>query len=139
MNINYKKVIIGTIIVGVIFWLVGMVFGNLASDLYMMSPKVFWKPMGSTWMIQMVAYNFLSAFILAVAYAILSPALSVFGSKKGLVFGLIIFAVGSFLGLTMTYLTMAIRTKLICVWALNGLINNILAGLTYQLIDERIK
>jgi len=139
MNINFKKLIIGGLLVGVIIWVVGMVFGNLAADLYKMSPKVFWKPMGSKWMTQMVIYDFVAAFLLAFAYSVFEPSIPGSGYQKGLTFGLIIFLVGPFLGLTMTYITMAIRAKLILMWVLNNLVNYLLAGLTFQMIDERIK
>ncbi len=58
--------------------------------------------------------------------------------SKGLIFGLAMFAVGPFVGLGMTYLTMAVRTKLVAVWALNDLLNYVLAGLIFDLIDKKI-
>jgi hypothetical protein len=57
---------------------------------------------------------------------------------KGISFGIIVWAVGPMLGLTMTYLTMAIRVKLIAVWALNGLVNYVLSGLVFELLDEKL-
>ena len=136
---NAKKIIIGTLLAGIIIWLVGMVIGNISADLYQMSPKAFWKPMNQTWMTRMMVFNFISAFALALVYSIVSPSLSGFGSKRGMIFGLLVFLVGPFLGLSMTYITMAIRAKLIAVWGLNSLINYVLAGAAFQLIDERIK
>lgn len=134
-----KKIIIGGLLAGVLFWVLGMIFGTLTADLYAMSPKVFWKPMGSTWMIKIVAYNFFSAFLLAYVYSVFGSVIPGKGYQKGLIFGLLIFLVGPFLGLSMTYITMAIRAKLICMWALNSLVAYSLAGLTFQLIDERIQ
>ncbi|MFC1767266.1 hypothetical protein ACFLZ2_01765 [Candidatus Margulisiibacteriota bacterium] len=134
-----KKIVIGGLLVGALFWVVGMIFGTFTADLYAMSPKVFWKPMTGTWAIKMVAYNFVSAFIFAHVFSMIGSVVPGKGYQKGLVFGLLIFLVGPFLGLSMTYITMAIRAKLVFMWALNNLVAYLLAGITFQLIEERIQ
>lgn len=139
LEIDYKKLITGGFIVGIIIWLLGLVFGALSSDLYIMSPKVFWKPMDSGWMTQMITLDFITAFILAFAFEVFKSAIPGEEYQKGLAFGLIVFLVGPFLGLSMTYITMALREKLIIMWGLNSLINYCLAGLTFQFIDDRVK
>ena len=133
-----KKIIIGGILAGLVIIIVGMVFGALSSDMYKMSPKALWKPMGGDWFTKMIIFDLLTGFILATVFSIIKGALPGAGLAKGLSFGLIVFFVGTFLGLTMTYLTMAVRTKMIAVWALNGLVNYLLAGLIFQFIDEKI-
>jgi hypothetical protein len=133
-----KKIIIGGLVAGVVIMIIGMVFGALSADMYKMSPKILWKPMGGDWFTKMVIFDFVTGLILAYVFSIIKGSLPGEGLMKGISFGLIIFAVGTFLGLTMTYLTMAIRTKMIMVWALNGLINYIFAGFIFEIIDEKI-
>ena len=133
-----KKIIIGGILAGLVIIIVGMVFGAVSADMYKMSPKALWKPMGGDWFTKMIIFDLLTGFILATVFSIIKGALPGAGLAKGLSFGLIVFFVGTFLGLTMTYLTMAVRTKMIAVWALNGLVNYLLAGLIFQFIDEKI-
>jgi len=133
-----KKIIIGGLLAGVVIVIMGMVFGALSADMYKLSPKVLWKPMGGDWFTKMVIFDFVTGLILAYVFSIIKSSLPGKGLMKGISFGLMIFTVGTFLGLTMTYLTMAIRTKMIVVWALNGLINYVLAGLIFEIIDEKI-
>ena len=133
-----KKVIIGGLLAGVVIIIMGMVFGALSADMYKMSPKALWKPMGGDWFTKMVIFDFVTGLILAYVFSMIKGSLPGAGLMKGISFGIMIFAVGTFLGLTMTYLTMAVRTKMIAVWALNGLVNYLLAGLIFEFIDEKI-
>jgi uncharacterized membrane protein YagU involved in acid resistance len=133
-----KKVIIGGLLAGVVILLMGMVFGAMSAEMYKLSPKVFWKPMGGDWFTKMVIFDFVTGLILAGVFSIVKGALPGVGLMKGLSFGLIIWIVGPLLGLTMTYLTMAIRVKLIAVWTVNGLVNYLLSGLIFELLDEKL-
>jgi hypothetical protein len=133
-----KKVIIGGLAAGVVILLLGMLFGALSADMYKMSPKFFWKPMGGDWFTKMVIYDFVSGLILAWVFSIVKGSLPGSGSVKGISFGIIFFILGPLLGLAMTYLTMAIRVKLLAVWAANGLLNYVLSGLIFELLDEKI-
>ena len=133
-----KKIIIGGVLAGVVILLMGMVFGALSSEMYKMSPRVFWKPMGGDWFTKVIIFDLASGLVLACVFSIIKGMLPGTGLMKGLSFGMIIWIVGPLLGLTMTYLTMAIRAKLIAVWALNGLFNYILSGLVFELLDEKL-
>jgi len=133
-----KKIIIGGLLAAIVIIIMGMVFGAMSSDMYKMSPKILWKPMGGDWFTKMIIFDIVSGLILAYVFSIIKGALPGAGLVKGISFGLIIFFVGTFLGLTMTYLTMAVRTKLIAVWSLNSLINYLLAGLIFELVEEKI-
>jgi len=133
-----KKVLIGGLLAGVVIIVMGMVFGALSADMYKLSPKALWKPMGGDWFMKMAVFDFITGLILAYVFSIIKGSLPGKGLMKGISFGIMIFAVGTFLGLTMTYLTMAVRTKLIASWALNGLVNYLLAGLIFEFVNEKI-
>jgi hypothetical protein len=133
-----KKIIIGGLLAGIVMLLMGMVFGALSSEMYKLSPKVFWKPMGGDWFTKMVIYDLVAGLLLALTFSIVKKALPGNGSMKGISYGLIIWFVGPLLGLTMTYLTMAIRVKLIAVWALNNLVNYVISGLIFEFLDEKM-
>jgi hypothetical protein len=133
-----KKIIIGGLLAGVVILLMGMLFGALSAEMYKLSPKVFWKPMGGDWFTKMAVFDFATGLVLAAIYSIIKGALPGAGLMKGISFGIIIWVAGPLIGFTMTYLTMAIRVKLIAVWALNDLLNYVLSGLIFKLIDEKI-
>ena len=133
-----KKIIIGGVLAGLVILLTGMVFGALSSEMYKMSPRVFWKPMGGDWFTKVIIFDLASGLVLACVFSIIKGMLPGTGLIKGISFGIIVWAVGPMLGLTMTYLTMAIRVKLIAVWALNGLVNYLLSGLVFELLDEKL-
>ena len=134
-----KKIIIGGLLAFVVIVLLGMIFGALSAEMYKLSPKLLWKPMDGNWFTEMIIFDLVTALILAYVYSMVKGTLpGTTGLMKGISFGLIVFAVGPFLGLTMTYLTMAVRTKLIAVWALNGLLNYVLSGIVFELVDKKI-
>jgi len=133
-----KKIIIGGLLAGVVIIIMGMIFGALSADMYKLSPKALWKPMGGDWFMKMIIFDFATGLILAYIFSIIKGSLLGTGLIKGVAFGIIIFVIGPLLGLTMTYLTMAVRNKLLAVWALNGLINYLIAGLIFEFIDEKI-
>ena len=133
-----KKILIGGLLSGAIILIMGVVFGGMSAEMYKLSPQVFWKPMGGDWFSKMVMLDIVSGLVLACIFSIIKGALPGTGLIKGLSFGIIVWLVGPLLGLTMTYLTMAIRAKLIGIWALNGLVNYCIAGLVFELLDEKL-
>lgn len=133
-----KKIIIGGLLAGVVILLMGMVFGALSSEMYKLSPKVFWKPMGGDWFTKIVIYDLVTGLVLASVFSMIKGSLPGGGFVKGLTFGLIVWIIGPVLGLVITYLTMAIRLKLLAVWAANGLANYVLSGLIFGLLDEKL-
>jgi len=135
---HMKKIIIGGILSAIVIIIMGMLFGAASSEMYKMSPKTLWKPMGGNWFTEMIILDLVTGFILAGGYSLVKKCVPGQKLQKGLCYGLLVFVVGPFLGLTMTYLTMAVRTKLIAVWALNGFVNYILSGLIFAFIDEKI-
>ena len=133
-----KKILIGGLLAGLVIVIMGMIFGAMSSEMYKLSPKLFWKPMGGDWFTKIMIFDVATGLVLALVFSLIKGSLPGEKLVKGLSFGALMFIVGPMLGLTMTYLTMAIRTKLIAVWALSNLVNYILSGLIFEIVDEKI-
>ena len=134
-----KKIIVGGLLAGLAILVVGMIFGSLTADMYKMAPANMFKPMEQNWFLQILVYDLALGFILAYVYSVIKSAIPGSGIQKGLIFGLIIFLVGTVPWMGITYLTMNIRNKLILMWTLNGLANYLLAGAAIEVIDEKLK
>lgn len=134
-----KKILIGGILAGLVILVIGLIFGSLTANMYRMSPQIMWKPMGQNFFVQVIIYDLIVGIILAYVYSILKNSVPGSGIVKGLIFGLLVWLVGSVPGLGITYLTMNIRNKLIFTWLVNNLINYCLAGAVIQQIDEKVK
>lgn len=133
-----KKIVVGGLLAGLAIVIVGFVFGSLSANMYAMSPAGMWKSMGQNWFVRMVIYDFVVGFILSYVYSVLKSAVPGAGLQKGVIFGLLVFLVGTIPGLGMTYLTMNIRNKLLIVWLINGLANYVCAGAAVEFADEKI-
>jgi hypothetical protein len=133
-----KKIIISGLLAGVVILLLGILFGALSSEMYKLSPRVFWRPMGGDWFMKMAVFDLLTGFVLVFIFSVIKGALPGAGLMKGISFGIIIWVAGPLVGLTMTYLTMAIRMKLIAVWAINDLLNYVISGLIFEWIDGKL-
>ena len=133
-----KKIIIGGLLAGAFMLLMGMLFGALSSEIYKLSPKVFWKPMGGDWFTKVLVYDLASGLIFAWVFSIVKSSLPGPRLAKGLMFGIMMFMIGPFHALWMSYLVIAIRTKLLGIWMINGLVNYVFSGLIFELIDQKI-
>ncbi len=133
-----KKIIIGGLLAGAFILLMGMLFGAMSAEMYKLSPKVFWKPMGGDWFTRVLIYDFASGLIFAWVFSIVKGSIPGPGLAKGLMFGIMMFLIGPFHSVWMAYLVIAIRAKLLAVWMLNGLVNYVFSGLIFELIDEKI-
>jgi uncharacterized membrane protein YagU involved in acid resistance len=131
-----KRIVVGGLLAGLALLVVGFIFGSLTADLYMMSPGgIFKSPMNFN---LLIIYDFVVGLILAYAYSVINTAIPKSGLQKGLVFGLLIWLVGTVPGLGITYITMNVRNKLIFMWAFQGLIAYLLAGAAIQAVDEKV-
>ena len=133
-----KKIIIGGLLAGLALLVVGFVFSSFSADMYKMSPAGMWKPMGGDWFIQMIVYNIVVGVIMAYVFSIIKSAVPGSGITKGVIFGLMVWLLGSVPGLGITYLTMNIRNKLIITWLINGLVNYMAAGAAIEVVDEKL-
>ena len=131
-----KKIIIGGILAGVVMLVVGFIFGSLSADMYITAPRGIFKEMNLT---AFVIYDLIVGLIFAYVYSIIKSSVPKGGIQKGLIFGLILWAIGTVPGLGITYVTMNIRNKLLLVWLISGLVGYLAAGATIALVDEKVK
>jgi|GEM_PF-6882898 len=130
-----KKVIVGGLLAGLALLVVGFVFGSLTADMYRLSPSGVFKAMDFK---LLVAYDIVVGMLLAYVYSIIKNSVPGTGMQKGLYFGAIIFLVGTLPALGITYITMAIRKKLLLMWALQGLVAYLLAGAALESVEEKL-
>ena len=134
-----KKVIVGGVLAGLVMVVVGFIVGGMTAEMYRMSPAALWKPMGGNWFLQMVVYDIVVGLILSFVYSILKSAVPGSGLQKGIIFGLLVWLVGTLPGMGITYLTMNVRNLMLTVWALNGLANYVLSGMVINWSDDKLK
>jgi len=134
-----KKIVVGGLLAALVLVIVSFVFGSLSANMYVMSPAGMWKSMmGQRFFLKMVIYDIVVGLILSYVYSILKSSVPGSGLQKGVIFGLLVWLVGSVPGLGMTFLTMNIRNKLLIIWLINGLVNYVCAGAAVEFVDEKI-
>lgn len=134
------KTIIGGLLSGIILNVVGWIFDKtLLVDLYAHSPEVFLKPMDEIWLAKMIVFYFIVGMILAFTYHIFKHRVPGSGFIKGLTFGALLWLAAYLPAMTFMYLIVALRAKLIFMWALNWFFNFTLAGGILGFIDEEKK
>ena len=129
---NKGKIIIS----GIVIWLVGAVWtfltcGWLFNWVYQI-PPIIWKSgediMSMNSFIGSNVLGLLIAIIFTTIYAFLYKGLPYKGVKKGLVYGLIIWLVGTFSGMLTMPFYMTISWAVIVYWILNGLVSYLIFG-----------
>jgi hypothetical protein len=133
-----KKIVVGGLLAGLAIVVVGFIVGSLTGNLYAISNASMWKPMGKNFVVMMFIYDLMVGLILSYVYSIIKSSVPGSVTQKGLIFGLLIWLVGTLPGMGITYLTMNVRNMLIAVWTVNGLLNYLLAGAAIQWADEKL-
>lgn len=131
-----KKIIIGGILAGLALFVVTFIFESLTADMYMMAPRGMFKEMNLT---AFVIYDLIIGLIFAYVYSIIKASVPKGGIQKGLIFGLIIWLIGSVPGIGISYVTMNIRNKLLLIWLFSALVQYAAAGIAIELVDEKVK
>lgn len=128
---NIKKLILAVLLVTIFNILFGMLTcGSTFSWVYKLEPTSVWKPIESFSLPLMILSTFVIDFIFVLAYAIIKSGVP--GKNKyvkGLLFGLLVWSVGMFPGMIMTYLYQSIATTVVIYWTIWGLIVSPLKGL----------
>ena len=125
-NINTARVVLAGIVAGIVMLVVGTVIGMLTGHMY---TGAIWKPMaGASWFVWLLVHNIFFGLVFTVLYAVFANVLKASMALKGFVFGFVIWLF-SLQGLSMTFLSMTVSLNLIFLWAVQGLISYVLAGL----------
>ncbi len=134
MQCDCGKKLLATLAVFVFKIVSGMVLcGGIFSWVYTLPPTNVWRPMmpSKRLFIGMLLVSFLFVFV----YKILSKAFEGMGAvKKGLVYGLCVWAVGLVPGMVATYAFMTVNPKVVLYWTLNGLVLMPIEGIIVALI-----
>jgi len=129
-----KKIIIGGVLAGLVIMVVGFISGSMLEGLYRLSPAGIFKTPNLT---NLIVYYFVVGLILAYVYSILKNAVPGNGMQKGMIFGFLVFLVGTIPGLGITWITMTVRNRLLFWWAVFGLVEMALAGAAIAFVDEK--
>lgn len=125
------KILIAGAVLTVFNAVVGMVTcGGIFSWVYKLEPVQVWKPMeGGPGAVFMIG-SFVLSVILSFVYALIQKGIPG-GSKlkKGMVFGLCVWAVGMLPGMFATYAFMTVATTVVIYWTVLGLIKTPIEGI----------
>ncbi|MFC1455058.1 hypothetical protein ACFLQI_03160 [Candidatus Undinarchaeota archaeon] len=135
---DVKTGIVAGLAGGFILLAVNSMTGYLSGYLYALVP-IFWKDMTDTWLLGMFLYNLLAGLLMGIVYSIVKDSIPDEGIMKGINFGFLVWLIGPFLGMYLTYLTFAIPTILVLVWAVANLITYPLAGASIAFVFDHIQ
>lgn len=128
---NIKKLVLAIIAVAVFNFIVGMLTcASTFSWVYKIEPTNVWKPMASASLPLILAGIFIVDAIFVWVYALIKKGIP--GQNKfvkGLVFGLLVWAIGLIPGMISTYLYMTVATTVVIYWTIWGLVVSPLKGL----------
>ena len=124
-RINAGRVVLAGVVAAIAMWIIGMIVGMLTGHMYTGN---MWKAMTGTWYVWVILHNLFFGLVFAVLYAVFNNAIKGTKSLKGFVYGTVIWLF-SLPGLSLTFLTMTVGLKLLVVWAVQGIIAYVVAGL----------
>ncbi len=107
--------------------------GGVFSWVYSLPPADVWRPMGPSK--RLFAGMLLASFLFVVVYKLVSKAFEGMGTvKKGLLYGLCIWAAGLVPGMVATYAFMTVNTVVVVYWTLSMLALLPIQGVIVSLI-----
>lgn len=132
---NIAKWLLAGVIVASISYFVNALFTIIFKNFYAQTPELL-KPLGNTWLMQILLGNFSSGLIYALMFTVLQRGIPGRGVTKGFFLGLLLWAI-TVPPLLITYST-NLDVRLILSWLLAGLVATPLACIAVVLIYERI-
>lgn len=135
MGISIERVLLSSIIGGFVRFVVGACFGGvIGASLYEATPLI-WKPMDSpSFLLYIFILNLFAGFLFASIYSIFYNGIPGEGMGKGVIYGILIFLVGTLPGILALYLMMNLAPLLIGLWLIESFVSFILMGLVTALI-----
>ena len=133
---KYSKLLYSTLAVFVFSFVIGMVTcGGIFNWVYQVEPTAAWKQELSFPV--MILMQLFTSFIFVIVYAYINKGIEVENKfKKGLLYGLIIYAIGDLPGILATFAFMNVANIVIIYWTIWGLIVFPLKGLITSAIYE---
>lgn len=133
---NIKRILLATLAITVLGIIVGgATCGSTFNWVYKLEPISVWRPMDTICWGFMYGGMFVLDLVLVYVYALLKSALP--GKNKyikGIVFGVIVWAVGILPGMLSTHVFMTVASTVVIYWTIFGILNNILKGLVIAAI-----
>ncbi len=135
-ELDKKKWLIAALVAAVIAFVYSFVTcGWLFNWVYFLEPVNMWKNNFSlTWLATSFVFTLIFMLIWVFIYSIVQKAIPGEKWKKGLYFGLGIWAVGTLPGMFSTYMTMAVNTGVVIYWTIGGLIKYLILGAVIALL-----
>lgn len=139
-NFEPRKLIESGIIVGIVFLVLNFLIGIATGSMYT-KPELLhlWKPMTGSWWLWMAISDIIVGIIFAGIYGVVKDSIKCEGIRKGICFGTGVWLIGTLPGMAMTYLTMAVPTSLVAVWAITGFIVYVIGGIVLSIIYEKFE
>ena len=125
------KVGLTGLLAGVVLFVVGNLGYFATKGFYVQSNPALWKPMPMPgWLFQLFLWNLVIGILFAMMYELVKTALPQGKLAGGLVYGLLLWLVGTTPGMISTHLTINLPTSLVLSSWLEGLVSSVLAGWT---------
>jgi len=135
---NTKKAVIAGVLAAVVSFIFSwLTCGWLFNWVYALPPIEVWKPITSTNMAFSALTTLFFGIVLALVYALLYKGLPIKGLKKGLLYGFIVWLVGTLPGMASTYSFTVIAPGVVIYWTLIGLVHYLLLGLVIAAIYKK--
>ncbi len=146
-----KKISFGRVLgAGIVFAIISMIIHSLDGIIgmkYYLMEEYFpvWSklmmpaagPPPASFMVYSLLFALITGILLAIVYNVVKSSLKVKGlAKKGLMYGFLVFLVGSIPGLLMTYLVINLPVALTWLWVLESLIIDLLGGMAIAGINK---
>lgn len=128
---NIKKMILAILLVAVFNVVAGMVTcGGFFSWVYKLEPTNVWRPMENFSLPLMILSTLFVDAIFVFVYALINKGIP--GQNKytkGLLYGLLVWAIGLIPGMVSTHIYMTVATTVVIYWTIWGLIMSPLKGM----------
>jgi hypothetical protein len=125
---NFRVGLTG-LLAGVVLFALGNLGYFATKDFYIQTVPGLWKTMPMPgWLIQLFLWNLLTGILYAMGFELVKTALPPKRLASGVVYGLLLFFVGTTPGMISTYLTINMPDPLVLAWGIQGLITNLILG-----------
>lgn len=146
-NMNWKKVLIGGIVAGVVLLVLMFTVNSfIGSLIHPTMQQEFqngaYRPFTDPLMSYIFVHPFVIAIVMAYIYYLFSPFKVEKPLMKGLKYGLVVWLVAGLPGMLMTYSGYAETVTsgpMVLSWTVTGLINMLAAGLVIAYLDKKVK
>lgn len=132
-----KSVLVGGVLAWLAMLVITLLSSSLTPNLYLETPGM-WKLTGEVWLVGTVLLYLMTGLIYSLAYTVMGKPLKGSPFAKGLLYGSLIWFIGSLPGLMMTHLSMNVPAAVIISWLFTGLLNALVAGVMIAFVFDAL-